>query len=233
VCSYILRHTLSVATVAFRRLLGCDVGTALIVSCFALGCGAQPGIFGSWQVFAGLTSVSMLQGGEQGVPSPGVLPRKGVRSGLRAFLLVKHNEHGLLILEVLHPTSFLCLPSPFCPPPPRSIRTLCMPHRAGAITYGQVFRAFKCPRSSGTCSRVRVLVHSGAHTALARPPPSHWHAHRHRDARLKRRPYSAHMRRRARSAREDGTTSCREDTWIHMSWNITVKQRLRPPTPNS
>lgn len=49
-------------------------------------------------VHSNSTSVSDT-GGEQGVPSPGVLPRKGVRSGLRAFLLVKHNEHGLLILE--------------------------------------------------------------------------------------------------------------------------------------
>lgn len=33
------------------------------------------------------------------VASPSALPRKGVRSGLRAFVLVKHAEHGLLILE--------------------------------------------------------------------------------------------------------------------------------------
>jgi hypothetical protein len=31
--------------------------------------------------------------------SPNTLPRQGVKSGLRAFLIVRHNEYGLLILE--------------------------------------------------------------------------------------------------------------------------------------
>ena len=31
--------------------------------------------------------------------SPSTLPRQGEKSGLRAFLIVRHNEYGLLILE--------------------------------------------------------------------------------------------------------------------------------------